>query len=85
MPMANPSEHPAISVPYPFRPFWQPNSRAFSPMPLHQGIPQLERLTQKLDKAEKKIDEYLRLSGFTTNSINCNKGLPFICSRIALR
>jgi hypothetical protein len=53
-------------------------------MPLLQGIPQLERLTQKLDKAEKKIDEYLRLSGFTTNSINCNN-LPFICSRVALR
>ena len=43
-----------------FRSFWQSNSRAPSPSARHQDVLQLERLVQKLDSAEKKIDEFLR-------------------------
>lgn len=46
-------------VPYPFRPFWQPNSRTSLPV-----FTELERITQKLNTAEKKVDEYARLGGF---------------------
>jgi hypothetical protein len=49
-------------VPYSFRPFWQPNSRAS--WEKTQDFTEGERFAQKLDAAEKKINEYARLSGF---------------------
>ena len=45
------------------RPFWHPNSQASFPLAPHQdGMPQVESLTQKLDIAEKKNNEYAQLS-----------------------
>jgi hypothetical protein len=53
----------------PFRKFWQPNRRSTSLSP--QDITaQVESLKQKLDIAEKKIEEYERISRCIVFSVN---------------
>jgi hypothetical protein len=63
-PTSDPSRHESEFVPYPFRPFWHPNSSALPTT--HEDTKELDRLSQKLDFAEKKIIEYAQLSEFFT-------------------
>ena len=54
------SDPMANHVPSPSRSSWQPNTHSVVPFPLHQDVIQL---AQRLDTAERKVDEYARLSG----------------------